>query len=78
MIAEYGMFTRDGNEACGRIVNAICQMPAESTNEQMYARLKDLLAIAQLMYPEIYDTDVREHMIAAIEKRTGREMTIYF
>ena len=76
---EFNMFTPAGNRAARQIVNAALKLPMGTSNDDLYAFLTLAMNKVANQHGEIWDTDVREAMIGAIEKATGRdELSIYF
>ena len=76
---RYGMFTDEGNELVGRIVDAAVKAHDELGDsvqvawQFLYANLRKLSYAEG--YGEATDTEVRETCADALEQRTGQRLT---
>lgn len=75
---EFNMFSAAGNRVARQIVNAALKLPMGTSNDELYAFLTERMNGVAKQHGEIWDTDVREAMISAIEHVTKRELSIYF
>lgn len=78
MTKEYGMFSKAGNLAVDKLVNKVLALPITASDESIYKVLEDGMKKMESKHGEVYDTDVRDQMISSIERKTNRELTIYF
>ena len=76
---EYGMFSDEGNELVGRIVDAAVKAHDELGDsvqvawQFLYANLRKLSYAEG--FGEATDTEVREICAGALEQRTGQRLT---
>lgn len=75
---DYSMFSDSGNRAVKAIVAAALALPISTPSQELYAFLNTEMRKIETAHDEIFDTDVRSAMIGAIERRTGRNLSIYF
>lgn len=74
----YGMFTLEGGKEVAELVESVKKLPITTTDEELYKHLRHgMKSIAKIGHREVYDTDVREQIIYAVEKSTGRELSIF-
>lgn len=79
MSKEYGMFTKEGNQLVDECFEAICQLPIRTTNEQLIKAMKlGFEVISEQGYEECFDSDVRERFTGAVERITGRNLSMYW
>lgn len=74
---DYAMFSAAGNRAAKGIVDAALKLPITTTDQELYQFLNERMKKVAEKHGEIYDTDVRECIIDAIERHTKRELSIY-
>ena len=76
---RYGMFTTEGDQLVGRIVDAAVKAHTELGDsvqvawQFLYANLRKLSYAEG--YGEATDTEVREICAGALEQRTGKQLT---
>jgi len=77
-MSDYGMFTKAGNAVVAKIVVGALSLPITTTDRELYKYLSERMNKAQDKHPEIWDTAVRDAMISIIERKTNRDLSIYF
>ena len=76
---SYGMFTTAGDDAVAVMVAEAAALPADASDDDIYALLRLRMAAIERTHAEVWDTVVRESIIDEIRERTGRrDLTIFF
>ena len=76
---DYGMFSDEGNQLVAKAVDRASDISGAVSDKVVYAFLKVAFdEIEELGHEEVWDTDVREHVIGEIERRSERSLSIYF
>ena len=76
---SYDMFTTAGDDAVAVMVAEAAALPAEASDDDIYALLRVRMAAIERTHAEVWDTVVRENIIHEIQERTGRrDLTIFF
>ena len=65
---DYGMFSDKGNQMVARMVDNLPHGDTDQTITYVRAGMESIKAFG---YPEVYDTDVRERIAAAVTQKTG-------
>jgi hypothetical protein len=76
--SRYAMFSDEGDAAVAVMVERLLLMPISTSDTELYSRLTTLMNEIAKTHGEVWDTDVREAIIGEIERRTHRELSIYF
>lgn len=75
-VKDYGMFSKDGNEAMKNaiddIIKSLHSLPLGYRTFVHYLALENLEAVREV-YPEAFDTAVMEEAVAEIEERFEEE-----
>ena len=75
---DFGMFSKAGNKRVKTIARQALRKPMTITNDALYAFLRKRMNEVGEKHSEVWDTAVRESLIGVVERRSGRELSIYF
>lgn len=75
---EFGMFSVKGGRKVRSIVNKVLRLKITATDKDIYDLLTSEFNKIRPDFPEVWDTDVRSSVIHFIERKTNRELSIFF
>ena len=78
MVDNYGMFTQAGNRLVQEMVNDVLRFPLFTKDQVIYDYLTKRMDIIKKNHPEVWDTEVRNYIITAIEVATNKWLTRYW
>jgi hypothetical protein len=75
---EYGMFTVAGNRAVDQMVTRLLKLPISTSPDEFNQALNTEFKKVAEKHGEVWDTDVRDAVISVLERKTRRELSIFF